>query len=96
MLRVTHIFGPMAETDVSMATPRTPERIFYAPAPTGVPAPFPNGYMQVGWNEIAPHEAWPGQVEYVLDRERSNLRPHQEYEDMEEGLAVYVLAGNPR
>lgn len=95
MFRATHIFGPMQGTDVSVAAPRTPQRVWYAPCPVTDHAPFPNGYMQVGW-DLAPDHPWPGQVEYVLDRDRSDLRPHALYGDegMEEGVAVYMLAGD--
>lgn len=88
----THIFGPLADCDVSMSAPRTPGRLFYAPAPDGVPGPFRvNNYLLVGYDQ-PPEDPWPGQVEYVLDRDRSELRPHPQYDGMEEGTAVYVLA----
>lgn len=76
-----------------MAAPRVPQRISYAPCPTEHP-PFPNGYMGVAydWHNEPP---WPGQVNYVLDREASDLRPHSVYEEMEEGTAVYVLEDDP-
>lgn len=74
MIRVMHIFGPMAgeANDVSIAASRVPRRLFYAPAPEGVNPPLPNGYMLVGTDE-APPNPWPGGVEYALDLERSTL-----------------------
>lgn len=78
--------------DVAMSAPRTPERMSYAPCPL-VQAPFPCGYMAVDYDGVAgtAENPWPGQVNYVLDRDASDLRPHREYPDMEEGVAVYVL-----
>lgn len=79
--------------DVGLAARRVPGRLFYAPAPQGVPAVSASGYFLVGYDD-APERDWPGQVEYVLARERSTLRPHAQHGDegMEEGTAVYVLA----
>lgn len=94
MFRATHIFGPLSgeENDVSMTAPSVPGRLFYAPAPPGVPGhALVAGYLLVGYDQ-APETPWEGQVEYWLDRERSLLRPHAQYADMEEGTAVYVLA----
>lgn len=96
MFRATHIFGPLSgeENDVSMAAPRVPGRLFYAPAPGGLPGhALVAGYLLVGYDQ-PPETPWPGQVEYVLDRERSRLREHSRHEEMEEGVAVYVLAGD--
>lgn len=93
MFVATHVEGPMASCDVSMAAPRTPERIFYAPVPKGVAGPFgSSGYLVVDYDR-APDVPWPGQVEYRLDRESSQLEPHPQYGDegMETGVAVYVL-----
>jgi hypothetical protein len=95
MFRATHVSGPLAgeENDTSIVAPVTPDAIWYAPAPQGVTAITPNGYIMVGWSQ-EPEVPWPGQVKYVLDRERSDLRPHHEYghDGMEEGTAIYVLA----
>lgn len=92
MFRAVHVRGPLAgeDNDVGMSAPYVPERLWYAPAPAGVHTPTPAGYMLVGWDR-APELAWPGQVEYALDREHSQLYPHERYEDMREGTAVYVL-----
>jgi hypothetical protein len=92
MLRATHVGGPMdgAANDVSLAAPATPERIYYAPAGAGMPGVTPNGYLIVGY-ERSPPGPWRGMVAYALDRERSELRPHPQYDGMEQGTAVYVL-----
>lgn len=96
MFRATHIFGPMAgeANDVSFAAPHVPERLSYAPAPQGISPVTPNGYMLVDVDGAtgAREHPWPGQIEYVLDRQRSQLKPHPEYEGMETGMAVYELA----
>jgi hypothetical protein len=76
--------------DVSMSAPRVPERLFYAPAPDRAPPVTPNGYMLVGYGQV-PEVPWPGQVEYRLVRARSDLRPHPDYDGMEEGVAVYEV-----
>ena len=94
MIHVTHERGPLdgGGNDVSLAAPRTPLRLFYAKAPAGVPnaAITTSGHMLVGYDQ-PPERDWPGQVEYTLDRERSELRQHRTYDDMEEGTAVFVF-----
>lgn len=94
MFRATPLDGPLAGKWIDMAGPHVPTRLFFAPAPGAIPEHFvtANGYMTVGFDE-APEPPWPGQVEYRLDRERSELRPHGQYEgSMEEGVAAYVVA----
>ena len=82
--------GP--ENDVSIAATSVPDVLYYAPAPRDAPNLTPAGYLLVGYNQ-PPELPWDGQVRYALDREASDLRPHPEYEGMEEGQAVYVLEG---
>lgn len=97
MFRATHIGGPMdgPANDVHMAADAVPEAIFYAKCPVPT-APFPNGYMGVGYGEaMRPDVPWPGQVEYALDREASGLEPHEQYPKMETGVAVYRLVEEP-
>jgi hypothetical protein len=91
MMALTHIGGPLEGEALSIAAPATPRRLFYAPAPDGVPSPFQQaGYILVGYDQ-APVKPWPGQVEYRLDRELSELHPHPEYDGMEQGTAAYVV-----
>jgi hypothetical protein len=80
-----------SENDVAMGSPSVPERLEYAPAPDGTPPVTPNGYILVGYDRLPPVSDWPGVVLYVLDRNASDLRPHGQYDGMEEGLAVYRL-----
>ena len=96
MFLARHHEGPLAAEDVSMAAPKIPHRLFYAPVPPGTLAPATtNGYMLVSYDQ-PPERDWEGQVEYVLDRDRSELRPHASRDyaaaGMEEGTAVYVPA----
>lgn len=93
MIQLTHIFGPMSGVGIAMAAPRVPGRIFYAPVRDA--GPFGAGYIMVEFDRV-PEVPWPGQVEYVLDRERSRLEPHELYgaEGMEQGTAVYMLAAS--
>jgi hypothetical protein len=92
MFRAVHIFGPMQDTDVAMASATIPRRLWYAPVPEGVAAPFPNGYMTVGVN-TPPLVPFPGQVEYVLDLERSALAIGFDSLAVS-GSAVFILAGD--
>jgi hypothetical protein len=99
MFRATHLDGPLVgtENDMSMAAPRVPERLFYAPAPDAYRGPQLRGagYILVGWDQ-EPEFPWPRQVEYRLVRERSELEPHPQLDyaeaGMEQGLAVYRFA----
>jgi hypothetical protein len=92
MFVARHLGGPMGgrDGDMSITAPRTPERLFYAPVPPGVRAPSSKGYMLVGYDQ-PPERAWAGQVEYQLDRDASELAPHPEYDEMQTGVAVYVI-----
>jgi hypothetical protein len=89
MLVCMHRGGPLDGEGVSLTAPHTPERLFYAPAPPGTPAITASGHIIVGYDLLpAP---WPGVAKYVLDRDGSELRAHDQYEGMEQGTAVYVL-----
>lgn len=95
MFVARHLEGPLDAEDVMMAAPAVPRRLFYAPAPApGIPMTTA-GYVLVSYDE-EPEAPWEGQVEYVLDRERSQLGPHgqRDYAEagMEVGTAVYVPA----
>lgn len=96
MLRAHHIGGPLdgPENDVSLASPRTPWRLQYAPAPVPAAAIVPAGYFLVGYNDDQlDSSGLPDVVAYQLDRDASTLQPHSQYGDegMEEGTAVYRL-----
>lgn len=94
MFRATHCGGPLDGNDVDMSARTVPVRLFYAPAPDGVPDHVTaSGYMLVGYDQ-APEASWPGQVEYALDPDASELRPHHAYDDMQEGTAVFTHAGD--
>jgi hypothetical protein len=84
MFNVEHRLGPLDGLTVSMSAPRVPQRLFYAPGHFTA-----NGFLLVGYDS-EPEAPWDEQVEYVLDREQSQLRPHGVHEGMEEGSAVYV------
>lgn len=90
MLRVHHADGPLAgaENDVSLAAPRTPRRLQYAPAPEGE-AITAAGYFLIGYDDDLLVGPYRGLVVYELDRNASQLQPHPEYDGMEEGDAVY-------
>lgn len=95
MFVASHLDGPLAspEGNVSIAAPRVPERLYYAPTPAQMPGVV-CGYILVGYNE-PPERPWPGQIEYALNREASTLVPHAilDYAEsgMEQGCAVYEL-----
>jgi hypothetical protein len=97
MFRAIFLTGPLEGKYIDMAAPRTPERLFFAPAPGDIPEHFvtANGYLAVGHDD-PPYPPWPGQIEYRLDRDQSRLRPHGLGfgGGMEEGQAVYVVAGD--
>lgn len=84
--------GPMDGQEMEMAAPHIPERLYYAPSPYGVAAVSPNGYMLVDVDGRAGSldHPWPKQIAYRLDREQSNLHPHDLYKRMEVGTAVYT------
>jgi hypothetical protein len=98
MLRCHHADGPLAgeENDVSLASPRTPRRLQWAPAPTPAAAITPAGYFMVGYDDDLVGDELlnelPDIVTYELDRAASTLAPHPEYDGMEEGVAVYRQA----
>lgn len=79
--------GP--ENDVLMAARTVPGRLYYAPAPVPAAAVSKAGYFLLAYDQDP--GPFPELVVYALDRERSRLRPHHAYDDMEEGQAVYVL-----
>lgn len=89
MFDATFIFGPLSGVTMQMGAPKIPERLFFAPAPEVVTS---TGYLLVGYDEERMVEDVPGRVEYVLHRGRSMLEPHHLYPDMEQGVAVYLLA----
>jgi hypothetical protein len=98
VLRCHHADGPLAgeANDVSLASPRTPRRLQWAPAPTPAAAITPAGYFVVGYDDELVDDdlldELPGTVTYELDRAASRLRAHPEYDGMEQGVAVYRQA----
>jgi hypothetical protein len=97
MMRAKHLDGPMAgeHHDVSLSAPSVPEEIWYGKVPGGSDDQFsgltPAGYVLVGFKPgFPPRGGWPGLAHYRLDRERSQLTPHPQYDGMEQGTAVYV------
>ena len=72
-----------------MAT-SVPERMWFAPERRIVDRTkvTHDGWMLVGTAPGREPEPWPGQVEYVLDPERSNIEPGVPGQDW--GTAVYV------
>jgi len=99
VFRAIFLTGPLKGKYIDMAAPHTPERLFFAPAPGDVGEHFitANNYLTVGYDD-PPYPPWPGQIEYRLDREQSELRAHGSRDfaagGMEEGRAVYVVAGD--
>lgn len=89
MIRAHYVDGPLGGAESQMHAPHVPVRLYYAPAPRPVPEGFQiNGYMLVAYDQV-PEVAWPGQVGYVLDRERSELMPSHLWTEQEQGTAVY-------
>lgn len=92
MFRAVFLNGPLeGAADVDISAPSVPERLFFTPAPAELEWTIAKGHLLVGYDQ-APETPWPGQLEYRLDRGRSELRAHSMYEGQEEGLACYALA----
>lgn len=88
MFRACHMDGPLKGQDFDIGAPTTPKRTFWAP----IGGSRPQRWHMVGFEGQLPAIEWAGMVEYALDRGKSKLTPHPEYEGMEEGTAVYFLA----
>lgn len=80
--------------DVAVSAMRVPGRMSYAPCPFERP-PFPNGYMTVDYDDATgtSDRPWPGQIDYELDHERSELDVDDDGHPA--GTAVYVLVERP-
>ena len=80
--------GPRPRTFMAASVP---ERMWFAPERRIVDRKTVthDGWMLVGTapGPEPPEEPWPGQIEFVLDPDRSNLRPSGE----DWGTAVYVF-----
>lgn len=91
MIKVEHEGGPLDRCSLSIATKVTPTRLHYALAPPGVAPVTPSGHLLVAADDTPMMmSGLPGEVEYALDRERSALREHDHYPEMEQGTALYV------
>lgn len=92
MFRARHIGGPLDGdgNDVALAAPVTPSTLIYAPCAGSTVTKA--GYVIVGFDGN-PATYGPGAVRYVIDRDLSDLRQHDTYPEMEEGVAVYVIEG---
>lgn len=84
MMRVELRGGPLDGQALALTAPYTPERLDLVPY-----HPFP---LVVGTEKMPVAAGFPEHSTYALDREASELRPHDEYEGMEQGTAVYVHA----
>lgn len=56
-----------------------------------MPHPAETGWILVGTSSLVPAPAWPGQIHYVRNDERSQLLP-MEQPGENEGWAIYELA----
>jgi hypothetical protein len=77
--------GPRRRTFMAASVP---ERMWFAPERRVVDRKMVthDGWMLVGTAPgREPAEPWPAQIEYVLDPERSNINPGEDW-----GTAVYV------
>ena len=77
--------GPQRRTFMAASVPA---RMWFAPERRVVDRKMVthDGWMLVGTAPgREPDEPWPGQIEFVLDPERSNINPEEDW-----GTAVYV------
>jgi hypothetical protein len=82
--------GPQRRTFMA---PSVPQRMWFAPERRVVDRKkvWHDGWMLVGTAPgREPAEPWPGQIEFVLDAERSSINPGEDW-----GTAVYVHVEGP-
>lgn len=86
MMRFTFKGGVFDGHRLGIAAPYTPRAVWLVKAP---PPAAQLEVLLVGTERLPPGPMFPDAVEYRLDRDASDLRPHPQYEGMEIGEAVY-------
>lgn len=79
--------GPLGGEAMSIHSRSVPELLYLAPSTEGTA--LIAGHMLVGTDQTPPGP-WEGRLTYELDRLASDLSPHDEYPEMEQGTAIYA------